>query len=67
MEYQKALNLLDNKTHPPSRFRGKKWVEINDYSRETLNTNSQIRFKTSMLKSSFCGYSYACILVKLRY
>ena len=24
MEYQKALNLLDNKTHPPSRFRGEK-------------------------------------------
>ena len=28
------------------------------------NTNSQIRFKTLMLKSSFCDYSDACIHVK---
>ena len=42
----------------------KKWVEINDESRETYNVNSQIKFKTTMLKSSLCDYSDAYILVK---
>ena len=28
------------------------------------NTNSQIEFKISMLKSSLCGYGDACIPVK---
>ena len=28
------------------------------------NTNGQIRFKTSMLKSSLCDYSNAYVLVK---
>ena len=31
---------------------------------ETYNTNSQIRFKTSMLRSSLCDYSDAYILAK---
>ena len=30
------------------------------------NTNSYIRFKTAILKSSLCDYSDACILVKGR-
>ena len=30
----------------------------------TYNTNSQIKFKTSMLKSSLCEYSDAYILGK---
>ena len=48
----------------PSKFRTKNWVEINDESRGTYNVNSQIKFKTTMLKSSFCDYSDAYILVK---
>ena len=30
----------------------RKWIEINNDVRGTYNTNSQIKFKTSMLKSS---------------
>ena len=30
----------------------------------TYHTNSQIRFKTSMLRTSLCDYSNAYILVK---
>ena len=30
MEYQKAINLLDNTPNQPSKFRTKNWVEIND-------------------------------------
>ena len=49
MEYQKILNLFDNTSHQPSKFRTKNWVEINDESRGTYNTNGQIKFKTTML------------------
>ena len=39
-------------------------VEINDESRGAYNVNIQIKFKTTMLKSSLCDYSDAYILVK---
>ena len=64
MEYQKITNFLDNVSNQPSRFRAKNWVEINDESRGRFNTNSQIKFKTTMLKSSLWDYSDAYILVK---
>ena len=65
MEYQKIANLIDDHaSNQPSKFRTRNWVEINDESRETCNANSQIKFKTTMLKSSLCDYSDAYILVK---
>ena len=64
MEYQKIANLIDDASNQPSKFRTKNWVEINDESRGTCNVNSQIKFKTTMLKSSLCDYSDAYILVK---
>ena len=63
MEYQIA-NLIDDTSNQPSKFKTKNWVEINDESRGTYNVNSQIKFKTTMLKSSLCDYSDAYILVK---
>ena len=47
-----------------SKVRTKNWIEINHYSGGVCNTNSDIRFKTTMLKSSLCDYSDAYILVK---
>ena len=64
MEYQKIANFIDNASNQPSKFRTNNWVEINDESRGTYNINSQIKFKTTMLKSSLCDYSDAYILVK---
>ena len=64
MEYQKIANLIDDASNQPSKFRTKNWVEINDESRGTYNVNSQIKFKTTTLKSSLCDYSDAHILVK---
>ena len=64
MEYQKRANLIDDTSNQPSKFRTKNWVEKNDESRRTYNVNSQIKFKTTMLKSSLCDYSDACIRVK---
>ena len=64
MEYQKIANLIDDTPNQPSKFRTRYWIEINDESREPYNVNSQIKFKTIMVKSSLCDYSDAYILVK---
>ena len=64
MEYQKIANLIDDASNQSYKFRTKNLVEINDESRGTYNINSQIKFKTTMLKSSLCDYSNAYILVK---
>ena len=64
MEYQKISNFLDDASNQPSKFKTKNWVEINNESRGTYNANSEIRFKTNMLKSSLCDYGDAYILVK---
>ena len=64
MEYQKIANLIDGTSNQPSKFRTRNWIEINDESRGAYNVNSQIKFKTTMLKSSLCDYSDAYILVK---
>ena len=64
MEYQKIANLIDDTSNQSSKFRTKNWVEINDELRGTYSVNSQIKFKTTMLKSSLCDYSDAYILVK---
>ena len=54
MEYQKIINLSDNTPNQPTKFRTKNLVEINDDLRRTYNANSQIKFKTSMLRSRLC-------------
>ena len=54
MEYQKIINLLDNTPNHLSKFRTENWIEINNQSRGVYSTNSDIGFKTTMLKSSLC-------------
>ena len=66
MEYQKIINFLDNTSNQVSKFRIKNWIEINDQSRAVNNTNRNIIFKTTMLKSILCDYKDAYILVKGR-
>ena len=56
--------MLGNKPNQQSKFRTKNWIKINDQSRRVYNTNSDIRFKTTMLKSGLCDYSDAYILIK---
>ena len=63
MEYKKIANLLDNVSNQPSRFRTRIWFEINDEQRGTY-TGSDIKFKTTMLRSNLCDYIDAYILVK---
>ena len=65
MEYQKIANLIDPEaSSEPSKLKTKNWVEVNDEPRGIYNVNSQIKSKTSMLKSSLCDYSDAYVLVK---
>ena len=63
MEYQKIANLLETESNQPSKFRTRNWVEINNESRGNY-ANSDIRFKTTMLRSNLCDYADSYILVK---
>ena len=54
MVYKKMIDLLNDQTTQQSKFRTKNWVKLNDQSYSTYNTNSQIKFKTTMLNSSLC-------------
>ena len=74
MEYQKIINLLDDLTNQPSKFRAKNWVEINDKSRRDYNDDDEnkndnnndnnIKFERSMIRSSLCDYSDEYVLAK---
>ena len=63
MEYQKIANLLESTLDNLSKFRTRNWVEINDESRGNY-ANSDIRFKTTMLRSNLCDYADSYVLVK---
>ena len=56
--------MLDNTPNKPTRFRTKNQVEINNDARGTYNKDSQIKFKTSNIKSSLCDDSDEYIIVK---
>ena len=56
MEYQKIVNLLHNTPDQPCKSKEKNWVEINYESRVIYNTNRQVKFKPTKLKSSLCDY-----------
>ena len=61
MEYQKITNLLGTTLDEIPRFITKKWVEVHDQSGsadDRYKPKKQIRFKTSMLRSNLCDYSY---------
>ena len=78
MEHDKINNLLlseDNESEVSkanranemseqlSKFVTREYVRVNSLS-NTYNENKSIRFKTPMLRSNLCDYSYAYILVK---
>ena len=63
MEYQKISNLLESTSDNLSKFRTRNWVERNDESKGNYS-NSDIRFKTAMLRSNLCDYADSYILVE---
>ena len=58
------INLQYNSPNQPFEVRTKNWVEVNNNSRGTCNTNSQIKLKTSILNSVLCNYNDAYIIAK---
>ena len=66
MKYDKINNLLlseDNESEKLSKFVTRQYVKVNNLF-NMYNENKSIRFKTPMLRSNLCDYSYAYILVK---
>ena len=63
MEYQKIINILDNTTDKPSKFKTKNWGLVKDDASGNYGVDTEIKFMTTMLKSSLCDYSEAYILV----
>ena len=55
--------MLESTSDNLSKFRTRNWVGINDESRGNY-ANSDIRFKTTMLRSNLCDYADSYILVK---
>ena len=56
--------MLNDELNKLSKFRTRNRVQTNDDIRGSYSPNKQIRFKTSMLRSSLCDYSDAYVLVK---
>ena len=53
-----------NPPNPSSKFKTENCVEINDELHRVYNNGSQIKFKTSMLRSGLCDYGDAYKLFK---
>ena len=51
-------------TNQLSKFKTKNWDEKNDDGHEMYNTNSQIKLRTTVIKSNLCNYSDAYIFMK---
>ena len=66
MEFQKIVNFLDITSDDKDlrRFVTNKWIEVYDQSEGNYNVNIEIRIKTSMLRSDFCDFNGAYIVVK---
>ena len=67
MEYQKITNLLSTTLDEIPKFITENWVKVHDQSGsadDRYKPNKQIRFKTPMLRSDFCDFSDAYIVVK---
>ena len=64
MEYQQIISSLDDRKNQPSKFRTRNWIGSNDESQGKYNVNSNIKFKTLVLRSNSCDDSIAYVNVK---
>ena len=62
MEHQKILNLLNEASN--SKFVTRKWNIPNDQSYGKYGERNEIIYNTQVLKSNFCNYKDAYIIVK---
>ena len=63
MVYQTIMNLLDNEITQTPRYWTKRWAEIIEDALAMKNSNSQIKFNTTKLKS---GYAITVMRTYLR-
>ena len=64
METQKIINLLNDSSNEESKFATKKWYVIDSQKTKVkYKQGDVIKFETETIKSSFCYYSLAFILV----
>ena len=67
METQKNINLLNCSDNESSKFATRKWHIINDQNNVQYGNGDEngttIKFETKVIKSNFCGYSDAYVLV----
>ena len=65
MEFQKIVNLFDttfdDKYLP--RFVAEKWIEVYDQSEKNYSVSTEVKIKTSMLRSDLCDFSDMHILL----
>ena len=45
LEFLKIINILDETTYQPSKFRTRNWVKTNDESRGIHDGNSDIKYE----------------------
>ena len=64
MEYQQIISSLDDRKNQPSKFRTRNWIGSKDESQGKYNVNSNIKFKTLVLRSNSCDDSLAYVNVK---
>ena len=62
MEHQKILNSLNEASN--SKFVTRKWNIANDQSYGKYGERNEIIYNTQVLKSNFCNYKDAYIIVK---
>ena len=64
METQKIINLLNDSSNEESKFATQKWYGIGiQTARDKYIKNNSMKFETESIKSRFCHYSNAFILV----
>ena len=62
MEYQKIMHVLDNTRNQPSKFRTRRWVEINDESRGKYDNMIIVALN---LKLQWKGQIYGIIVMHI--
>ena len=63
MERQKIINFLNDSRNEESKFFTKKWYVIDSQTARDYNEHAPVKFDRATIKSSFCDYSNAYILV----
>ena len=63
METQKIVNLFKSSENEYSKFATKIWCIIDSESKGNYSNHDRIKFLTKLIKSSFCDYPDAYILI----